>query len=50
MIGSVVLICYAVLMLSATLIFTKRAQSKESFHVADRNIGTGLGTGPLYIC
>lgn len=42
MIGSVVLICYAVLMLSATLIFTKRAQSKESFHVADRNIGTGV--------
>lgn len=40
MLGSVVLICYAVLMLSATLIFTKRAQSKESFHVADRNIGT----------
>ena len=42
MIGSVVLICYAVLMLSATLIFTKRAHSKESFHVADRNIGTGV--------
>lgn len=42
MIGSVVLICYAVLMLSATLIFTKRAQSKESFHVADRNISTGV--------
>lgn len=40
MLGSVVLICYAVLMLAATLIFTKRAQDKESFHVADRNIGT----------
>lgn len=42
MLGAVVLIIYAVLMLSATLIFTKRAQSKESFHVADRNIGTGV--------
>ena len=42
MLGAVVLIIYAVLMLSATLIFTKRAQSKESFHVADRNIGTGI--------
>lgn len=42
MLGAAVLIIYAVLMLSATLIFTKRAQSKESFHVADRNIGTGV--------
>lgn len=42
MLGAVVLIVYAVLMLAATLIFTKRAQSKESFHVADRNIGTGV--------
>ena len=42
MLGAVVLIFYAVLMLSATLIFTKQAQSKESFHVADRNIGTGV--------
>lgn len=40
MLGAVVLIFYAVLMLAATLIFTKRAQDKESFHVADRNIGT----------
>lgn len=40
MLGAVVLIFYAVLMLSATLVFTKQAQSKESFHVADRNIGT----------
>ena len=42
MLGAVVLIIYAVLMLTATLIFTKQAQSKESFHVADRNIGTGI--------
>lgn len=42
MLGAVVLIFYAVLMLSATLIFTKQAQSKESFHVADRNLGTGV--------
>ena len=42
MLGAVVLIFYAVLMLAATLIFTKRAQNKESFHVADRNIGTGV--------
>lgn len=40
MLGAVVLIIYAALMLTATLVFTKQAQSKESFHVADRNIGT----------
>ena len=42
MLGTFVLISYAVIMLLATLIFTKRAQSKESFHVADRNIGTWI--------
>ena len=42
MLGAVVLIVYAVLMVSATLVFTKRAQDKESFHVADRNLGTGV--------
>lgn len=39
MLGAVVLIVYAALMLAATLVFTKQAQSKESFHVADRNLG-----------
>lgn len=42
MLGAVVLIFYAALMLAATLIFTKQAQNKESFHVADRNIGTPI--------
>ena len=44
MLGAAVLIAYAVLMLTATLVFTKRAQSKESFHVADRNIGTWVAS------
>lgn len=38
--GIVVLIAYAALMLGATAILTKRAQSAENFHVADRNLGT----------
>lgn len=42
MLGAFVLMAYAVLMLTATLVFTKQAQNKESFHVADRNIGTGV--------
>lgn len=42
MLGAIVLISYAVLMIAATMLFTKRAQSKDSFHVADRNIGTGI--------
>lgn len=40
MLGTAVLIFYAALMLAATLIFTQRAQDKESFHVAGRNLGT----------
>lgn len=40
MLGSIVLIVYAALMLAATLVFTKQTQTKESFHVAGRNIGT----------
>lgn len=43
MLGSAVLITYAVLMILATVIFTRKTDSTESFHVADRNIGTGVG-------
>ena len=43
MLGIVVLIIYAALMLGATVIFTKQAKDAESFHVADRRIGTGIG-------
>lgn len=42
MIGIIVLIAYTALMIGATVIFTKRANNTESFHVADRNIGTGV--------
>ena len=42
MLGIVVLIVYAALMLGATAILTKRARSAENFHVADRNLGTGV--------
>lgn len=43
MLGIVVLIIYAALMLGATVIFTKQAKGAESFHVADRRIGAGIG-------
>lgn len=43
MLGIVVLIIYAALMLGATVIFTKQAKDAESFHVADRRIGAGIG-------
>ncbi len=43
MTGIIVLMVYAVLMIGATLIFTKKADSTESFHVADRKIGTVVG-------
>lgn len=43
MIGIAVLAAYAVLMLGATYLFTRRTQSPEGFHVADRRIGTGVG-------
>ena len=39
MFGIVVLVVYALLMIFVTLIFTRRATSAESFHVADRRIG-----------
>ena len=38
--GITVLIIYSALMLIATLGFTRKADSAESFHVADRNVGT----------
>lgn len=38
--GIIVLAVYAALMLGATLLFTRKAKDSESFHVADRNIGT----------
>lgn len=39
MFGIVILAVYAALMIGVTLIFTRRATSAESFHVADRRIG-----------
>lgn len=43
MTGIIVLIVYTLLMISATLLFTKKTNSSESFHVADRKIGTVVG-------
>lgn len=43
MYGLVVLAIYAALMLGATLIFTRQTKDIESFHVADRRIGTTAG-------
>lgn len=40
MTGILILAGYAILMIGSTVIFTKRAESAESFHVADRNLGT----------
>lgn len=40
MFGIIVLAVYALLMIGVTLIFTRRATSAESFHVADRRIGS----------
>lgn len=40
MFGIVVLAVYAAMMIGVTLIFTRRAASAESFHVADRRIGS----------
>lgn len=42
MLGIVVLIAYAALMIGATVVFTQRTHDAESFHVADRRIGTGV--------
>lgn len=42
MFGIVVLAAYALLMIGVTLIFTRRATSAESFHVADRRIGAAV--------
>lgn len=44
MLGIVVLIAYAALMIGATAVFTKRTHDAESFHVADRRIGTGIAS------
>lgn len=38
--GITVLILYAALMIGATVLFTRKTNNAESFHVADRNIGT----------
>lgn len=43
MLGIVVLIAYAAIMLGATVIFTKKANDTESFHAADRRIGSVVG-------
>lgn len=40
MLSILVLISYSALMLGATFLFTRKAKDSESFHVADRNIGT----------
>lgn len=42
MIGVIVLIVYALLMIGATVLFTKKSSSTESFHVADRKLSTGV--------
>ena len=39
MYGFIVLAAYAVLMLTATLLFSRRSQTAASFHVADRKLG-----------
>jgi Na+/proline symporter len=39
MYGIIVLSVYALIMIGATILFTRKADSKESFHVADRKIG-----------
>lgn len=41
MYGIIVLLIYAAIMLGATLFFAKR-KNNDSFHVADRNIGTAI--------
>ena len=46
MFGIIVLAVYALLMIGVTLIFTRRANSAESFHVADRRIGSTAGDYP----
>ncbi len=40
LLGIIVLILYSALMIGATLLFTRKTDSAESFHVADRNVGT----------
>ncbi|MCF8017822.1 MAG: hypothetical protein K9L62_00355 [Vallitaleaceae bacterium] len=42
MIGFMVLAVYALIMICATVIFTKKTSSAENFHVADRNIPVGI--------
>lgn len=43
MIGIAVLAMYAALMLGATYLFTRKTQTAEGFHVADRRIGAVVG-------
>ena len=40
--GIIVLIIYALIMIGATMVFTKRTKEgdSESFHVGNRNMGT----------
>lgn len=40
MIGIIVLIIYALIMVGATLLFTRKGNEGESFHVGNRNMGT----------
>ena len=40
MYGLIVLIIYFILMMAATLIFTKKEVDTNSFHVSNRNMGT----------
>lgn len=40
LLGILVLILYSALMVGATVLFTRKTNNAESFHVADRNIGT----------
>lgn len=40
MFGIVILAVYAVLMIGATLMFTRKTTDAEGFHVADRRIGS----------
>ena len=42
MLGIIILAAYAALMIGVTLIFTRRATNAESFHVADRRIGSAV--------
>ena len=40
--GIIVLVLYAALMMGATLLFTRKTNDSESFHVGDRNLSTAV--------